>query len=335
MTPPALARRRLLTQATRPRLAPSDELVNVFEYEVQAGRVLSGDARRALSGSDRAPFDRITLRPRMMVNCVNLDLTVELAGLRMFAPIIVGPVAGQATFHPEGELATARGASAAKATVVISARSSMPVADVAREATAGSFYQVFASDDVARNRAGVEAAVKAGCRALLVTVGQTSTTDRTSGRLDWSAVKAMRPRETVPLFVKGIMTPDEARAAVGNGAQGLVVSNYGQPGTSGRPSPLDVLPAIVDAVDGRVPVLVDGGFRRGTDIIKALAFGARAVLVGRPVMWGLAAYGADGVRSVVEMLQTDLGRVMGCCGKPNLAALDRSVVRLHAPHRTI
>ncbi len=92
-----------------------------------------------------------------------------------------------------------------------------------------------------------------------------------------------------------------------------------------------MLAAIVDGVDGRIPVLVDGGFRRGTDIMKALAFGARAVLVGRPVMWGLAAYGADGVQAVVEMLQTELGRVMGCCGTPNLAAITRAVVKVHGP----
>ena len=90
------------------------------------------------------------------------------------------------------------------------------------------------------------------------------------------------------------------------------------------------LPAIVDAVGGRVPVLVDGSFRRGTDILKALAFGAQAVLVGRPVMWGLAAYGADGVQGVLEMLQTELARYMAMCGKSNLAALDRTLLRVHS-----
>ena len=134
-----------------------------------------------------------------------------------------------------------------------------------------------------------------------------------------------------PLVVKGITTTDDAKTAIKTGARAIVVSNYGHAGSAGRPAPLDVLADIVDAVDGRVEVLVDGGFRRGSDIMKALALGARAVLVGRPVMWGLAAYGAGGVQAVLEMLQTELGRVMGCCGTPNLAAISRAHVKVHAP----
>ena len=141
----------------------------------------------------------------------------------------------------------------------------------------------------------------------------------------------MRRAVTVPVVVKGIMTADDARTAAKIGARAIVVSSYGHPGASGRPAPLDVLADVVDAVEGRTEVLVDGGFRRGSDIMKALALGARAVLVGRPVMWGLAAYGADGVQAVLEMLQTELGRVMGCCGTPSLAAISRAHVKVHAP----
>ena len=141
----------------------------------------------------------------------------------------------------------------------------------------------------------------------------------------------MRRAVTVPVVVKGIMTADDARTATKTGARAIVVSSYGHPGAPGRPAPLDVLADVVDAVEGRAEVLVDGGFRRGSDIMKALALGARAVLVGRPVMWGLAAYGADGVQAVLEMLQTELGRVMGCCGTPSLAAISRAHVKVHAP----
>src|SRR6185295_16676461 len=124
-----------------------------------------------------------------------------------------------------------------------------------------------------------------------------------------------------------IMTVEAAQSALQHGADGIVVSNYGGPG---RDAPVLALPKIVDAVAGKAPVLVDGSFRRGTDILKALAFGAQAVLVGRPVMWGLAAYGADGVQGVLEMLQTELARYMAMCGKSNLAMLDRTLVRVHA-----
>jgi 4-hydroxymandelate oxidase len=319
------------TSPARPRLTPYDELVNVLEFETEAERVLAADVFRGVSGSDRPPFERITFRPRLMVNCVDLDLSTEVAGQKLFAPIIVAPIADPRQFHAEGELATIRGASAAKAAVVVSARLSMSIESLAKVATTPLFYQVFAADDTARNSSRAQAAVQAGCTAVTVTIGSTDKSWRPPGRSDWQAVEAMRRAVTVPVVVKGILSADEARTATKTGAQAIVVSSYGQPGAPGRPAPLDVLADIVDAVEGRVEVLVDGGFRRGSDIMKALALGARAVLVGRPVMWGLSAYGADGVQAVLEMLQTELGRVMGCCGTPSLAAISRAHVRVHAP----
>lgn len=130
---------------------------------------------------------------------------------------------------------------------------------------------------------------------------------------------------TKAVLMKGILTPDDARTAIARGAQGIIVSNYGVPEAV---SPLDVLPAIVAAA-GSTPVLVDGGFRRGTDIVKALAMGARAVLIARPAIWGLAAYGAEGVQHVLELLQSELARAVAMLGKANLAQLDRTAIRLH------
>ena len=317
--------------SARPRVTPFEELVNVLEFETEAQRVLADDVFRGVSGSDRPPFERITFRPRLMVNCVDLDLTTEVAGQRLVAPIIVAPLADQRSFHAEGELATIRGAAAAKAAVVVSARSSMPIESLAKEATTPLFCQVFAAEDAARNVSRAQAAVQAGCTTVVVTIGATDKGLRSPGRSDWQAVEAMRRAVTVPVVVKGIMTADDAKTAAKTGARAIVVSSYGHPGASGRPAPLDVLADVVDAVEGRTEVLVDGGFRRGSDIMKALALGARAVLVGRPVMWGLAAYGADGVQTVIEMLQTELGRVMGCCGTPSLAAISRAHVKVHAP----
>lgn len=325
-----LTRRAWMAQVSPPRVAPREELVNTLEFAVEAERVLPAEIFRTISGSDRAPFDRITLRPRLMVNCVDLDLSTELAGAPLFAPVIVGPVADQRRYHPEAERATVRGASLAKAAVVVSAASSLAAATLASEATSPLFYQVFAADDASRNAERARAAVEAGFRAVFVTVGSTAD-GRPTGRMEWAAVEAMRGAARVPVVVKGITSVDEATSALKAGAEAIVVSGYGRPAGPGRPASLDALPGVVDAIEGRVPVLVDGGFRRGTDIMKALAFGARAVLVGRPVMWGLAAYGADGVQAVVELLQTELGRVMGCCGTPNLAAIRRTHVRVHAP----
>lgn len=311
------------------RVAPRDELVNVPEFEAEAARVLSPDLGRALAGSDRAAFDRITFRPRMMVNCMDLNLSVELFGQTLFAPILVGPIADQRRFHADGELATARGATAARAAVVVSSRASHPIAAIAAAASTPLLYQVFASDGATNNRAAAQAAERAGCKAVILTVGTTDSTSREARRIDWSQLEPLSDAVSVPIVVKGITTPADATLAVSRGARGLVVSNYGRPEGPEQPAPLTAIAPIVDAVGSAVPVLVDGGFRRGTDVMKALALGARAVLVARPVMWGLGAYGADGVQAVIELLQTELGRVMGCCGAPNLAAITSRMVTVH------
>jgi isopentenyl diphosphate isomerase/L-lactate dehydrogenase-like FMN-dependent dehydrogenase len=147
--------------------------------------------------------------------------------------------------------------------------------------------------------------------------------------LNWNVIDQLRQGLSVPFVLKGIMTPEEAEAAVKHGVQGIVVSDYGGLLSKGMAPAIEVLPSIVEAVGGRVPVLVDGSFRRGSDIFKALAFGATAVMIGRPAMWGLAAYGADGVQSVIEMLQTDLGRDLGQCGTPTLKLISRAHVKVH------
>lgn len=312
------------------RVAPLNELVNVPEFEAEAARVLSADLVRVLTGGDRAAFDRMTFRPRMMVNCLDLSLSLDLAGVPLFAPIIVGPVDDQRRFHPDGELATVRGASAAKGAVVVSSRSSHGVPAIAAQATTPLIFQAFADDGPAKVRLQAQDAERAGCAAVFITVGTPEAGVRRSARLDWAAVDALRGAVSIPLMVKGITTVLEATTAVAHGARGLVVSNYGRTAAPGQPTPLEAVAPIVEAVGAQVPVLLDGGIRRGSDVMKALALGARAVLVARPVMWGLATYGADGVQSVIEMLQTELGRVMGCCGTPSLAAITNRVVKIHA-----
>jgi 4-hydroxymandelate oxidase len=318
-------RRELLTG-----IAPRDELVNVPEFEAEAQRVLAADRFRLLAGGDRASFERITFRPRMMVNCVDLSLAVDLFGMPLFAPILVGPVSEQGRFHADGELATVRGAAAGKAAVVVSSQSSLPLTAIAAAASTPLLFQTFAADGAAKVRAQAQDAERAGCRVILVTLDAPEGGGRRVPRPDWNVVEAVRDAVSVPMVVKGVVTPQDAVAAVARGAHGVVVSNHGRVATPGQASPLEVVSPIVAAVGPQIPVLVDGGIRRGSDVMKALASGARAVLVARPIMWGLAAYGAEGVQAVVELLQTELARVMGCCGTPNLAAITHRVVRLHA-----
>ena len=177
---------------------------------------------------------------------------------------------------------------------------------------------------------------RSGCQAVCLTVGvapASAVRGSAAARAvapDWNAVSLLRRGLTVPVLVKGITTPEAARQALRHDVQGLVVSSYSGVGSGATRSLILDLPGILDVVSGNVPVLVDGSFRRGTDVVKALALGAKAVLVGRPIMWGLAAYGADGVQGVIEMLQTELARYMAMCGKPTLSALDASVLRVHA-----
>ena len=305
------------------RLAPVLELVNAREFEAMARLVLPPDRYDAVSGGHRRSFDKMTFRQRLMVYAMDLDLTTELFGHQMFAPIIVGPVASQGDLHADGELATARGASAAKAVMVATSQSSHPIDQIVAASEQPVWCQVYA--DAGSLRDDATRAVDAGCKALCVTVGVSA--DHTAAPTNWNAVEQLSQAVNVPVVVKGIMSVDDARTAIERGAQGLVVSSHGGVVGGSGALPVDVLPVVADAVAGRVPVLVDGSFRMGSDVLKGLALGATAVMVARPPMWGLAAYGAEGVRTVLELLQTELARNMAASGRPTIAMIDRELVR--------
>jgi 4-hydroxymandelate oxidase len=307
-----------------PALAPRGDLVNVLEFETQAGLAL-GTARVApIAGSDRTVTDRITLRPRMNIPTRDMTLVSTLFGDEHFAPIIVGPMSDQKRFHVEGEVATARGAGAAQAAMVVSSGSSVPLATIAQAATGPLWLQVDARSPKLKDTLAEASAAKA--RAVIVTVNG-------GARIDWAAVDAVVKGSALPVIVKGVTRPEDAREAVARGAKGVVVSNYREGAVS--PGTLLLIQPVAEAVGEKAIVLADGSFRRGTDILKALSFGARGVLIGRPVMWGLAAYGADGVQGVVEMLQTELARYMSMCGCPTLEAIHPALVRVHAPLPTV
>jgi len=302
------------------RTPPVDELVNAGEFEAAAERKLDSLTFAEVRGSERTALDRITLRPRLMIDSREMDLTTELFGQSMFMPILVGPVSQLKRYHPEGELAMARGASAAKAVLVVAGKSSYPIEQIAAQAKTPLWYQLDLSADWNEMRSSTDRAMACGCKALCVTI---------STGVDWSVLERLRKSIRMPLVLKGIMSADEAARALSAGAQGLVVSNYAPKRITGVASSIEVLPAVVEAVAGKVAVLMDGSVRRGSDVLKALALGARAVLVARPSVWGLAAYGADGVQSIVEVIQSEFARDMAMCGKVSVSALDRTVVRIH------
>jgi isopentenyl diphosphate isomerase/L-lactate dehydrogenase-like FMN-dependent dehydrogenase len=323
------------------RIAPHDELINTLEFEPMAERKLDAATFTKIAGSDRSAFDRMTFQLRLMVNTMDLDLSVELFGDKLFAPILVGPASHQKQFHPEGELLMARGAAAGQAAMVVSDRSSFPIEEIAAAARTPLWYQVYPEADAAAVVRRAQKAAKAGCKAVCITVG-TPPGPRAPGNLnpsqppapsnpavDWDYIDRLRQQIDIPVLLKGVMSAEEAQTAVQKGVEGIVVSNHGGRFLTGLAHPVTELPAIADAAGDKVPILIDGSFRRGSDILKALALGARAVLLTRPPLWGLAAYGADGVQSVIELLQTELAGDMAMIGAPNLNAIARDMVRIH------
>lgn len=327
--PEALEGRLQPDRGFRPqaRLPPREELVNTLEFEEAAKLALPPPVFATIAGSDRAAFDRMTFRPRLMVSALDMDLSVELLGETLFTPIIVGPVADQGRYHADGELATVRGASAARAVMIVSSRSSAPIREIAAQAKTPLWYCVHPDGNA---RTQIAQAVAAGCKAVFMTAGafeQPGSRPRPAA-IDWKAIEDIRRGLDIPVVIKGVMTPQQAQTAIDAGMRGVVVSDYGGIG-SDKQAPIEALASIADVCAGKAAVLIDGSFRRGSDITKALVLGARGVLLARPVMWGLAAYGAAGVQTILEMLQSDLGRNMGALGAPTLTSLTRTMVRIH------
>ena len=280
-----------------PSLTPVRELVNVLEFEAMAQRKLLPAAFAILAGGNRADLERLTFRSRLMVDTTKLDLTTNLFGQSMFAPILIGPASQQKRFHPEGELAMARGAAAAQATLILSSQSSYPLDQIPRP---------FWLQTTLRE---IKSATEAEVVVLTLPPNQP---------IDWAALSRLRQR----IVLKGLLRPADAEIAIARGIRGLILSAYGTPHSS-----IALLPAVARAVQHRIPVLVDGSFRRGTDILKALVLGASAVVVTRPPLWGLAAYGADGVQAVMELLQSELARNMSMIGAVTPRQLQPDMLR--------
>ena len=210
------AQRQAITAPPR-ALTPLNDLVNLLEFEEMARITLDAEAYEAIAGSDREAFNRMSLRPRMLVDSSTLDLTTELFGERMFAPILVGPTAEQQRFHPDGELATVRGASEAKTTVVVSSRSSYTLEQIARQGRTTFWYQVSGNQERGILQTQIQQAVEAGCRAVSITVDvprpDRGTVANPAGH-NWRLIESVSTGIGQPVLLKGVMTPDDARRAV-------------------------------------------------------------------------------------------------------------------------
>jgi 4-hydroxymandelate oxidase len=318
---------------------------------------------------NRRAFGRWTLRPRILVDVSEVDLSTTMLGQRVPLPILIAPTAFQRLAHPDGELATARGAASLGATMVVSTIASTRLEDVA-ETGVRRWFQLYVFRDRELTGSLVKRAHAAGYQAIVLTVDTPQLGRRLrdeqnrfqlppdvsmanlesmylpeedeagepasslshffagehDASLAWHDLPWLRSLSPLPLVLKGILTGEDARLAAEAGVEGIVVSNHGGRQLDGAPGTLDVLPEAVEAVAGRAEVYLDGGVRHGTDVLKALALGARAVLVGRPVLWGLAVAGELGVRRVLEKLRDELTLAMQLAGRRSVADVDRSLV---------
>ena len=347
--------------------------VNLHEYEPLARAKLSDMAWDYLAGGsgdertlqwNRERLDATRLLPRVLHDVSHVDMRLKLLGLALPFPVLLAPTGFQKLFHPEGELATARGAGAAGALYTLSTPATTSLEDVAKAATGPLWFQLYVQRDRGFTLELVRRAEAHGYRALMLTAdtpvlgardrdhrrhlelppgmelpnlrGLASSTSEPTFQhgtrnpfldpsLTWKDVHWLAKESKLPVVVKGILHARDAQLALDHGAAAIAVSNHGGRNLDTVPATIDALPAIA-AVAGRVPILFDGGVRRGVDVVKALALGATAVMIGRPYLWGLSASGAEGVTRVVELLVTELEMAMAQCGAASLSAIHRDLV---------
>jgi isopentenyl diphosphate isomerase/L-lactate dehydrogenase-like FMN-dependent dehydrogenase len=308
---------------------------------------------------------RWRLRPRVLTDVTAVGTATELLGAPLSVPVLVAPVAYQRLADPEGEIAMARAAAEAGTVMCLSTLATTTPAELAAAAPPGRrWFQLYCFEDEAVTRALCDEAVESGFEAILVTVDappggnrerdlrtgfaipaelgvpsvaaamggeRTVTIEETFGlmsrSLTWSDLEDLASEASVPVLVKGLLTSEDAALAIEHGAAGVVVSNHGGRQLDRALATADALPEVVEAVEGRAAVLVDGGIRRGVDVATALALGADAVLVGRPALWGLAAAGAAGAARTLELLRAELELCLALLGCTAPDGLGRAHVR--------
>jgi 4-hydroxymandelate oxidase len=329
-------------------------LVTLDDYELAAREVVSPTTWEYIhSGAgdehtlrwNREAFGRVRLSPRVLNDVHVLDTRVRVLAHDLVHPIVLAPVAANGLVHPDGEVAAARGARAAEAGMILSSYTSKRVEEVAAAAPRPFWFQLYMQERSA-TRELIARVVSAGCSALFLTVDTPTSGSRDrqarsgftfpdlpyktvqpgDNPCTWKDVEWIRKAANVPIVLKGILHPADAMRAIDEGAAGIVVSNHGARNLDTLPATLDALPVVSDRVRGRVPLFFDGGIRRGTDVVKALALGANAVLLGRPYVYGLAVGGADGVRDVIGLLRRELELAMALVGRAGIGEIDRSVI---------
>jgi 4-hydroxymandelate oxidase len=327
-------------------------------YDFFAGG--AGDEQSLRENEDA--WRRVWVRPRAGVDVSAVDPSIELFGRRYALPVLLAPVAAHRLVHPDGEEAVARAAAAAGTALCVSSRATADLADIAKVAGPGLWFQLYVDRDRAHSTRVLARLSEHGYERVVLTVDMpiggrrerdlrngpivlppgVRFTDHLGGwheptwkdiggwdaSLTWEDVAWVREASGLPVLVKGALCGEDARAAVDAGAAGVIVSNHGGRQLDGVVPTAVALREIAAEVAGDAPVLVDGGIRTGVDVVRALGLGADAVLIGRPYIWGLSAGGEQGVRDVLDALRADVERTMMLAGCPTVAVVSGDRVRL-------
>ena len=308
---------------------------------------------------NRRAYGSWAFRPRVLRDVSSLDLSTTILGIKVNVPVLIAPCGGHKRAHPEGELATYRAAAACGTILAVSANSNTSFEELAKAANGHLWVQMYPFRDREMTKDWLQRARENGYRAVIVTLDSQwppkrernirnnyrrtrginypkagAETPRPAGRAGegsdpaatWDDLAWIKAASALPVVAKGVMTGEDVALCVQAGAAGVIVSNHGGRHLDNTLAPIEVLSEAVAASDGKAEVYLDGGIRRGSDVVKALALGAQAVFIGRPLFWGLAVGGAQGVVRVLEILREEIEITMAKCGRPTVADIDASVV---------
>ena len=325
------------------------------EYDYIAG----GATDEISVDRNRRAFASWALRPRVLRDVSVLDLSTAVLGTKVKLPVLLAPCGGHKRAHPDGEIATYRAAAACGTVLTVSANSNTSFEDLSKAATGHLWIQMYPFRDKQLNQEWLDRAKDAGYKAVVVTLDSQwppkrernirnnyrrtrgvnypksgAETPRPAGRggegsdpaATWRDLEWIKSASDLPVVAKGVMTGEDVELCIDAGADGVIVSNHGGRHLDNTLATIEVLSEAVAAAKGKIEIYLDGGIRRGADVVKAIALGAKAVFIGRPLFWGLAVDGEKGVIRVLEILREEIEITMAKCGRPTVGSIDSSVV---------